>query len=322
MPAWVRELRDRVVEHFEGRVRDFSDVKLDLSGVPDFHARVIGALRKIGVGRTITYGELAAKAGSPGAARAVGTAMRTNPYLLVVPCHRVTASGGKLGGFSAPGGEKTKRAMLDLERQEGVHDLPYDADGATRELAKKDKRLGKVIARSGPIRLRRAGSGQPFEMLAKAILYQQLAAPAARAIHGRFVALVGTDAEKLVRVKESELRKCGISTPKLLALRDLAKRTVAGEIPSLSELEQMSDDAIVSTLTKVRGIGPWTVHMLLLFNLGRPDVWPIDDYGIRKGWAKIYGKKDLPKPKVLLEHGEKYKPFRSVAAWYMWRALE
>ena len=310
------------MKHFSGDAQDFSDVKLDMSGIPDFNARVIIALRKIGLGRTTTYGELATKAGSPGAARAVGTAMRTNPFMLVVPCHRVLASGGKLGGFSAPGGEKTKRAMLDIERKDGAHNLPYDADGAARVLSKLDKRVAKVVEQAGPVRIRIGGTSQPFDMLAKAILYQQLAAPAARAIHGRFTALVGSDAKKLTKLRDKDIRGCGISTPKMLALQDLARRTVAGEIPSLAQLQKMTDDEIVSTLTQVRGIGPWTVHMLLIFNLGRPDVWPVDDYGVRKGWAKTFGKKDLPKPRDLQKHGEKYKPWRSVAAWYMWRALE
>lgn len=321
-----------MVKHFAGSPQSFDDVRLDLSGVPDFNARVYLALRKIGVGRTTSYGDLAARAGSPGAARAVGTAMRTNPFMLIVPCHRCLAAGEKIGGFTlsqggllarparptSPGGVDTKKAMLALE----AHNLPYDADLAARSLAKLEPKVRAVIDRAGPVRLRIDHAAPPFEMLAKAILYQQLAMPAARAIHGRFVEKTKNDARVLVKLKDAELRACGISTPKMLSLRDLARRTVAGELPTLEELHAMTDEQIVESLTKVRGIGPWTVHMLLMFRLGRPDVWPVDDYGVRKGWAKTFGKRDLPKPKVLLQLGEKFKPWRSVLAWYMWRALE
>jgi len=307
-----------MVKHFAGDPQSFDDVRLDMSGVPDFNARVYLALRKIGAGRTTSYGDLAAGAGSPGAARAVGTAMRTNPFMLIVPCHRCLASGGKIGGFTSPGGVDTKKAMLALE----AHNLPYDADRAARELAKMDAKIRAVIDRAGPVRLRIDHAAPPFEMLAKAILYQQLAMPAARAIHGRFVEKTKNDARVLVKLKDAELRACGISTPKMLALQDLARRTVAGELPTRDQLHTMSDEEIVESLTRVRGIGPWTVHMLLIFRLGRPDVWPVDDYGVRKGWAKTFGKRDLPKPKVLQQLGEKFRPWRSVLAWYMWRALE
>jgi methylated-DNA-[protein]-cysteine S-methyltransferase len=324
VPEWVGELRARIQKHFAGDAQDFSDVKLDMKGIPDFPARVYAALRKIGLGRTTTYGDLAARAGSPGAARAVGTAMRTNPFMLVVPCHRVLGARGKLGGFSAPGGASTKRAMLAIERAAGAHNLPFDADSSTRAIAKIDKRLGEVIERVGPIRLRIDPAARPFDMLAKAILYQQLATPAARAIHGRFLALVGTDdpVSRLTSLSDAKLRGCGISRPKLKALRDLSKKTASGELPTREALETMSDDEIIASLTKVRGIGPWTVHMLLIFRLGRPDVWPVDDYGVRKAWAKIFRKRQLPKPKDLLRLGEKYRPWRSVASWYFWRALE
>lgn len=323
-PDWVGELRARIQKHFGGEAQDFSDVKLDMSGIPDFPARVYTALRKIGLGRTTTYGELAARAGSPGAARAVGTAMRTNPFVLVVPCHRVLGAGGKLGGFSAPGGASTKKAMLAIERANTVHNLPFDADLAARNLAKIDTKLGAVIERVGPIRLRIDPAAPPFDMLSKAILHQQLAMPAARAIHARFLALLGdTDpVSRLTSLSDAKLRGCGISAPKMRALRDLAARTVSGELPTREALATMSDDEIIESLTRVRGIGAWTVHMLLIFRLGRPDVWPVDDYGVRKGWAKVFRKKEPPKPKDLLRFGEKYRPWRSIASWYLWRALE
>ncbi|HEY2369380.1 MAG TPA: cysteine methyltransferase, partial [Polyangiaceae bacterium] len=126
--------------------------------------------------------------------------------------------------------------------------------------------------------------------------------------------------EHLSRLSDARIRGAGLSASKLAALRDLAKRSP--ELPTLSEMEKMSDDEIVDELTKVRGIGPWTVHMLLIFRLGRPDVLPVADYGVRKGFARTYKKRELPNAKTLEKHAEKWKPWRSVGSWYMWRATE
>lgn len=330
-PPWVEELAARLARHIAGEVQDFSDVRLDLGGVAPFHARVYEALRRIGAGRTTTYGELAARAGSPRAARAVGAAMRGNPFLLVVPCHRVLGANGKLGGFSAPGGAKTKKKLLDAERValSSAHNLPFDANAAARELARRDKELGALIARSGPVRIKLDEAQSVFDTLARSIVYQQLAGAAARTIHGRLRALIDagdTDGEdpanKLRALSSDALRGAGISGNKEKALRDLAERAAERSLPTMDDLHAMTDDAIVEALTRVRGVGRWTVEMLLIFRLGRPDVLPVDDYGVRKGFQRTYGGRELPSAKALLRAGEAWRPFRSIASWYLWRALE
>jgi methylated-DNA-[protein]-cysteine S-methyltransferase len=325
-PDFVRDLARALEAHFAGRAQDFSRVPLDLDGISAFDARVYEAARRVPSGKTITYGELAARAKSPGASRAVGSAMAHNPFFVVVPCHRVvpSASKKKLGGFSAPGGELTKRRMLEIE---GAfrEPPPYDVARAIRALRKVDPALAKVIARSGA----RSPTIEPmhtvFEALGRAIVFQQLSGRAAGAIHRKYAALFPDHAptpEHLAKLSDRQVRGAGLSAAKLAAIRDLAARSIAGEVPTLAKMKSMSDDAIIESLTRVRGIGPWTVHMLLIFRLGRPDVLPTADYGVRKGFAKTYGKRALPDPKTMEKHAEKWRPWRSVASFYMWRALE
>ncbi len=324
VPPFVRDLAASLSQHFIGRTQDFTKVPLDYENVSAFDRRVYEASRRVPSGATITYGELAARAGKPGAARAVGTAMAHNPFFVVVPCHRVRASGKKLGGFSAPGGEITKRRMLEIE---GAfrEPPPYDVARAIRELRKADKALAAVIDRAGKHHPTIEPMHSVFEALGRAIVYQQLSGRAAGAIHRKYAALFPDHRptpERLVKLPDAKVRAAGLSAAKLAAIRDLAKKSLDGEVPTLAKMKTMNDGAIIDALTSVRGIGPWTVHMLLIFRLGRPDVLPTADYGVRKGFAKTYGKRALPDHKTMEKHAEKWRPWRSVASWYMWRATE
>ena len=166
----------------------------------------------------------------------------------------------------------------------------------------------------------------PFESLARNIIYQQLHGNAAAAIHQRVRDLFGkrrrltpTD---IINAPDEKLRAAGLSTAKTIAIKDLAAKTLDGTVPTLARLRRMNDEEIIERLTTVRGIGRWTVEMLLIFRLGRPDVLPVGDFAVRKGFARVYSLKEQPKPKELLRHGELWRPFRSVASWYMWRASE
>jgi 3-methyladenine DNA glycosylase/8-oxoguanine DNA glycosylase len=166
-----------------------------------------------------------------------------------------------------------------------------------------------------------------FTVLAEAIVYQQLTGKAAATIFGRVCGLFpnandGPTAEHIMRVSDEQLRAAGLSRAKLLSLRDLARRTAAGEIPTLAEIRNMENEAIIERLTAVRGIGRWTVEMLLIFRLGRPDVLPVDDYGVRKGYAFAVRKSELPTRQHLEKRGVRWKPYRTVASWYLWRACE
>jgi DNA-3-methyladenine glycosylase II len=178
------------------------------------------------------------------------------------------------------------------------------------------------VRRIGPIRLPTFGD-EPFYYLARAIVYQQLATAAARTIHGRFVEALGGDVTpaKVLRARETTLRRAGLSGNKLAALRDLAAKVRSGEV-DVSDLHEQSDEEVTRRLTLVRGIGPWTAHMYLMFRMRRPDVWPVGDLGVRSGFARIHALGGPPTLKELEPLGEAYRPWRSAAAWYCWRALE
>ena len=186
--------------------------------------------------------------------------------------------------------------------------------------------MAELIRRSRRYNITPAVLIRPFDALAESIAYQQLSGKAAATIFGRVRALYPKrkwlDPEQLLATPDETLRAAGLSRAKTAALKDLAAKTLDGTVPSGRALILMTDDEIITRLTTVRGIGRWTVEMLLLFDLGRLDVWPVDDYGVRKGFAKTFGRRKLPTPKQLMKLGEKWRPYRSVAAWYFWRALD
>jgi len=341
-PTWVTAAIAKITDHLEGRLQALEEVPLDFGRVTAFDAKVYTALRAVRAGTTTTYGALARDVGSPGAARAVGRAMATNPFALLVPCHRVLTTSGRGGGFSAYGGLVTKEKLLSLENAPGqislfagdAGRLPFDAGAALTAIRSSDAVLGRLVDRVGPFTMKLKATEDTFEALAESIVYQQLTGKAAATIFARVRALYprgALSADAVLATSDERLRAAGLSTSKRLALKDLARRTLDGGVPTLRELARMEDERIVERLTQVRGIGRWTVEMLLIFRLGRPDVLPLGDYGIRKGFARVfpkpgtrtrYGDKELPSPAVLEARGDRWRPFRSVASWYLWRALE
>ena len=185
--------------------------------------------------------------------------------------------------------------------------------------------MGRLIDRVGSLGLSANRNRSVFEYLARSIVYQQLSGKAAGTIHGRLKNLFSNrriTADRLLALPDEALRGAGLSRGKCLALRDLAARAVAGELPRARKLDQMSDTDIVSTLTVVRGVGPWTAQMLLIFYLGRPDVMPSGDLGVRRGYQHLRGFKTLPEPDKLERAGRRWRPYRSVATWYLWRSLD
>jgi 3-methyladenine DNA glycosylase/8-oxoguanine DNA glycosylase len=211
-------------------------------------------------------------------------------------------------------------------RAKNPRQAPFDRELAIQTLSKKDKKLAKLIAKVGPFNLEPEPFNDTFEHLLESIVYQQLTGKAAATIYTRVKGLFGSDKhpspQQIIKCSIEELRSAGLSNSKALAIKDLADKTHQGHIPTLAELHLLSDDEIIEKLTTVRGIGPWTVHMLLIFGMLRPDVLPATDYGVRKGFALTYGKEDLPTTKELVSHAECWRPYRSVASWYMWRALD
>jgi DNA-3-methyladenine glycosylase II len=186
--------------------------------------------------------------------------------------------------------------------------------------------MGALIHAAGPYDINFRPTQDLFEALCESIVYQQLSGKAASTIFGRFLELFpGSDPpapEHVLRIDTDRLRSAGLSGAKTAAIQDLADKTIANLVPTTETMHDMSDEEISTRLTNVRGIGPWTVQMLLIFRLGRPDVMPATDLGIRKGFALVYGWDELPPPKHIMEHSEQWMPFRSVASWYLWRSLD
>ena len=218
--------------------------------------------------------------------------------------------------------------------------LPYDRTTALAHLSAADIKLAKLIARAGPFTMRLASQQSPFEALTESIIYQQLHGKAAAAIHARLIAgfqplptltPIHPSPQQILDAPTAELRAAGLSANKTLALRDLAAKTLDGTVPTLARIRRMDDAAIIEHLTQVRGIGRWTVEMFLIFRLGRPDIFPTSDYGVRKGFALTFqGLKPttrvtpdlLPKPDIMERRAKKWHPFCSVASWYLWRACD
>jgi O-6-methylguanine DNA methyltransferase len=313
-----------VQAHFHGQSRDFSSLAIHHADLSAFAQTVYRAARDIPSGKVQTYGEIAKRIGKPGASRAVGTALGNNPILLVIPCHRVLASSGGLGGFSAPGGLLTKELMLAAEGY-GVESL-WEND----ELAKAHDRLlgcprlGPVVKRVGPCELSPLYPDTPFGALARAVLYQQLATSAARAIEKRVKGLGSAPfptASELNSMEFETLRKAGVSGPKIATLKRLAEATLDGTLqPEL--LHRLPNQHVESQISAIKGLGNWSARMFLLFHLGRRDIWPVKDLGIRKGFQKLFVTKGLPQPDIMERKSRPWKPYRSLASWYLWRSLE
>jgi 3-methyladenine DNA glycosylase/8-oxoguanine DNA glycosylase len=195
---------------------------------------------------------------------------------------------------------------------------------ARRALKKADPVLGRHLDKIGPYAIKCDEVSNLYEALAEAIVYQQLHAKAAATIFARLQAL-GTagfpSPDELIALDDAKIRGAGVSAAKMKAVRDLATRQRAGELPSIDDARALDDAVLAERLTTVRGIGPWTVEMLLIFRLGRSDVLPSTDYGIRQGFHKVFRTKVLPTPKQVIERGERWRPYRTMASWYLWRAL-
>ena len=198
---------------------------------------------------------------------------------------------------------------------------------AVRHLIAADPELAPIIDAIGPFRMELKHSRSLFGALAEAIVYQQLSNKAAATIFGRVEALYprakdGFTPRHILKTPDESLRGCGLSRAKVLAVRDLAAKVQGKELPTLDEAHALEDATLVERLVAVRGIGRWSAEMFLMFRLGRPDVLPLDDYSLRKAYAKAFRKRALPSPQAMEKHGEKWRPYRTVASWYLWRTLE
>jgi DNA-3-methyladenine glycosylase II len=195
---------------------------------------------------------------------------------------------------------------------------------AVAHLKKVSPEMKALIRRVGACGLE-VEERSPFQALVSAVAHQQLHGKAAANILGRLYGLFGgrlPEAEDFATLAEEDFRGVGFSRSKAMALRDIADKTLTGVVPTLADISGMADQEIIDRLVQVRGVGKWTAEILLIFTLGRPDVWPVDDFGVRAGWKAIHGLEEMPKPKELLAAGEIFRPYRSTAAWYLWRAAD
>lgn len=329
-PSWVKELIRKVKAHTKGHAQDFSEVPLSFSGISEFMLFVFQAARKIPSGTVMTYSELAGLIGKPNAARAVGNALRKNPIPLLVPCHRVIASSGKLGGFSAPGGLAAKVALLECE---GVYlarphalTTPAQWRKAVSALQIQDEAFSKLVSSLQPLEFRPLLNQEPLTALISAIVSQQLSSKVAATILNRVNALVSENGcpcpRKLLNTPDEDLRKAGLSFMKVSFLKDLAEKYLDGRLPPLEKLKRMSDEQIIKELTQIKGVGQWTTEMYLIFNLGRSDVFPTLDFGVRKAISQLFCLPSVPEPEAIERYGELWKPYRTVASLYLWHLLD
>lgn len=197
---------------------------------------------------------------------------------------------------------------------------------ATAHLRAHDEILAAAIDRIGPFTLEPRPAQSLFEAMLRSIIYQQLHGKAAASIHGRVLTELnrqgGATPAAVMKTADAVLREAGLSANKLLAVRDVALKCRQGTVPTLKEAHRLSDDELAARLTQVRGVGSWTVHMLLIFYLGRPDVLPTGDFAIRMAFKKLYRKRKDPTPEVIFKHARRWQPYRSIASWYLWRSLD
>lgn len=202
----------------------------------------------------------------------------------------------------------------------------FNHEDAVDHLRQADRPLGRLIERVGPFTMEIQTVRTPFESLAQSIVYQQLTGKAAATILGRVKALYGGKAfpkpQDILNTPDEVLRSAGLSRAKTAAMKDLAAKTLNGTVPTMAQIRRLPNEEIIERLTLIRGIGVWTVEMILIFRLGRPDVLSIHDYGVRKGFALTFKREELPTPKEVAVRGERWRPYRTVASWYLWRAVD
>ncbi|MCL5808017.1 MAG: methylated-DNA--[protein]-cysteine S-methyltransferase [Deltaproteobacteria bacterium] len=323
IPAGIAGIIKKIQNHLHGDLQDFQDINLELDGVGPFGRQVYEEARKIPAGRTMTYGALARKINRPTASRAIGQALGKNPIPLIIPCHRVLASGNKSGGFSAHGGVTTKARLLAIEGATlgtpATIKSKRDLLQAVALLIKQDPRLAGCLTR--PIEFRLRPDHSPCATLIEAVVHQQLSPKAASTILGRVMDLYPgskiPDPAELQKTEDERLRKAGLSKAKIKALKDIATKTLDGTVPSSEKIVSLSNEEIIKRLTSIYGVGQWTVEMMLIFNLGRVDVLPIGDYALRKCMSEVLGLKEVPTPKQAEILGDLWRPYRTVAALYL-----
>lgn len=325
----------QIAEFLAGKRKAF-DLPLAIRGTA-FQKRVWQALREIPYGKTASYGDIAKAIGQPKAARAVGMACNANPLPLVIPCHRVVAGGGRIGGFASGGGVKEKLlavegslGALKPNRASAFAQKPpqknrprylHCSPAARAHLSKADPKLAAAIAKIGSLG-RREVDGDVFASLIDSIVSQQISGYAAQAIGARLSKLWGHPTpRKLLKIPVEKLRACGLSQRKVEYILGAAQAAVEGRI-DFEALWELDDAQVIEKLSSLRGIGVWTAQMLLLFTFGRPDILSRLDLGIRNGLAKLHGPRAVASEKAFERYRKSYSPHGSVASLYLWQIAD
>jgi O-6-methylguanine DNA methyltransferase len=329
LPAWICALAQQIKLHMQGKSQDFSAVPVVVDHATDFMRAVYQEAQRIPSGSVISYAQLAERLGKPGAVRAVGTALGKNAIPLIIPCHRIITTSGKIGGFSANGGIAAKEILLAcegvcLEKPRLLVTASQWRTGV--QCLQRDKQLAKLIKQVGSFPFKPQQNAEPLQVFISAIVSQQLSTKVAATILQRVNVLIEKQgapcAKKILATDDEELRAAGLSYMKVSYLKNLAQHCVDGKFPTLEQVREMSDEQIVKRFTQIKGVGRWTVEMYLIFDLGRADVFPGADYGIRKAIATLYDLPDLPPAKQMPQYAERWKPYRSIASLYLWRWLD
>jgi O-6-methylguanine DNA methyltransferase len=327
VPAAIAGIIKRIQNHLHGDLQDFQDIGIDLNRTAPFAKMVYEGARKIPAGRTVTYGALAKEIKRPTAFRAVGQALSKNPIPLIIPCHRILASGNNSGGFSAHGGVTTKAKLLAIEGvtlgNPATIKSKKDLLRAASLLKNQDPRLAGCLDR--PIEFHLRPGHSPYATLIEAVVHQQLSPKAASTILGRVMDIYPgqkiPNPAKLLKTRDEPLRNAGLSKAKIKAVKDIALKTLDGTVPSSKEITTLSNEEIIKRLTSIYGVGFWTVEMMLIFNLGRMDVLPAGDYALRKSLSQVLGLKEIPTERQTAALGESWRPYRTVASLYLWNTL-
>ncbi len=311
----------RIKSVMNGKVDNFEDVPVSFAGMGDFSQTILKRLRKVKAPQVVTYGELAALCGKPKAARAVGRIMGANPVPLIVPCHRCLGKDGSMTGFSTEGGIELKARMLF---REGYVANKSHAKGI-KHLRRVDPVMRKIIDKIGPYRALPDKPQPAWDALLTAIVHQQLSIKAGVTIAGRVKNLSPGSGfptpTEVINLTPQDLRSAGLSKQKVSYIKDLAVKVDENSL-KLNSLKKMNDDEVIEELTKVRGIGPWSAQMHLIFHLGRLDVLPTGDLGIQIAAARFYGLDEYATVAQLETIGAKWAPYRSMGSWYLWQGLD
>lgn len=326
LPGFVDEAIDRIQAVVGGATDDdLATLRIDCEGLSAFTTDVLQVVRSIQPGATMTYGDIARRVGRPDGARAVGAAMGSNRLPIIVPCHRVVAASGRIGGFSAAAGPELKIRMLHTEKKAAHHsDPPFDTHEAANYLAGQDPALAEIIKRVGPPGLRPRTATTLYADLIEAVLHQQLSTHVGAILFARLCAemsqpLDGPTPSGVLQLDDNTLSNIGLSGAKIRAMRSLTERTFSGRLPSDDDLETMTDEEIIESVTAVWGIGQWTARTLLILRLCRPDVFCADDLAIRNVMDRTHRDRLSGQAITYMDIAEQWRPHRSLACWYLWQ---